>query len=86
MKFTEHPKVVSVYLNKGRKLHTTRSWDFLGLEHNGVTPPNSAWEKARYGEDTIIANLDTGKFFFLVVYLLNFNIYFSLNFKSSVCT
>ncbi|PRQ52436.1 putative tripeptidyl-peptidase II [Rosa chinensis] len=56
----KHPKVISVFLNKGRKLHTTRSWDFLGLEHNGVTPPNSIWEKARYGEDTIIANLDTG--------------------------
>ncbi|KAL6137073.1 hypothetical protein ACLB2K_062368 [Fragaria x ananassa] len=56
----KHPKVVSVFLNKGRKLHTTRSWDFLGLEYNGVTPPNSVWEKARYGEDAIIANLDTG--------------------------
>lgn len=64
LKFTvEHPKVISVFLNKGRKLHTTRSWDFLGLEHSGVTPPNSIWEKARYGEDTIIANLDTGKLF-----------------------
>ncbi|XP_008229767.1 PREDICTED: subtilisin-like protease SBT5.3 isoform X1 [Prunus mume] len=55
-----HPKVVSIFLNQGRKLHTTRSWDFLGLEHDGVTPPNSIWNKARYGEDTIIGNLDTG--------------------------
>ncbi|CAB4305029.1 unnamed protein product [Prunus armeniaca] len=56
----KHPKVVSIFLNQGRKLHTTRSWDFLGLEHDGVTPPNSIWNKARYGEDTIIGNLDTG--------------------------
>ncbi|GAV68428.1 Peptidase_S8 domain-containing protein/PA domain-containing protein/Inhibitor_I9 domain-containing protein [Cephalotus follicularis] len=56
----KHPKVVSVFLNKERKLHTTHSWSFLGLEHNGVTSPNSIWKKARYGEDTIIANFDTG--------------------------
>ncbi|KAL6287130.1 hypothetical protein ACE6H2_011520 [Prunus campanulata] len=56
----KHPKVVSIFLNQGRKLHTTRSWDFLGLEHDGVTPPNSIWKQARYGEDTIIGNLDTG--------------------------
>ncbi|KAF5482663.1 hypothetical protein F2P56_003214 [Juglans regia] len=56
----KHPKVVSIFLNKGRKLHTTRSWDFLGLEHEGVIASNSSWKKARYGEDTIIGNLDTG--------------------------
>ncbi|KAF7816022.1 subtilisin-like protease SBT5.4 [Senna tora] len=54
------PNVVSVFLSRMRKLHTTRSWEFLGLESNGVTLKNSIWEKARYGEDTIIANLDTG--------------------------
>ncbi|GMI69174.1 AUXIN-INDUCED IN ROOT CULTURES 3 [Hibiscus trionum] len=55
-----HPKVVSVFLNKGRKLHTTRSWEFLGLEQNGFVASNSIWNKTRYGEDTIIGNLDTG--------------------------
>ncbi|KAE8685275.1 Subtilisin-like protease SBT5.3 [Hibiscus syriacus] len=55
-----HPKVVSVFLNKGRKLHTTRSWEFLGLEQNGLVPSSSIWNKTRYGEDTIIGNLDTG--------------------------
>ncbi|OMO89602.1 hypothetical protein COLO4_19673 [Corchorus olitorius] len=59
-KIARHPKVVSLFLNKGRKLHTTRSWEFLGLEENGVVPMNSVWNKARYGEDTIIGNLDTG--------------------------
>ncbi|XP_050207211.1 subtilisin-like protease SBT5.3 [Mercurialis annua] len=56
----KHPKVVSVFLNKGKKLHTTHSWSFLGLEQNGVVSSNSLWKKARYGEDVIIGNLDTG--------------------------
>ncbi|KAK9267212.1 hypothetical protein L1049_009632 [Liquidambar formosana] len=56
----KHPKVLSVFPNQGRKLHTTHSWDFMLLEKNGVIHPSSAWKKARFGEDTIIANLDTG--------------------------
>ncbi|KAL5099332.1 hypothetical protein RYX36_003659, partial [Vicia faba] len=56
----EHPNVVSVLLNRGRKLHTTRSWEFMSMEHNGVAPTGSIFRKARYGEDTIIGNLDTG--------------------------
>ncbi|KAJ6980525.1 hypothetical protein NC653_028353 [Populus alba x Populus x berolinensis] len=56
----KHPDVVSVFLNKARKLHTTNSWSFLGLEKDGVVPPSSLWKKARYGEDAIIGNLDTG--------------------------
>ncbi|KAL3848678.1 hypothetical protein ACJIZ3_010560 [Penstemon smallii] len=59
-RISKHPKVVSVFLNQGRKLHTTRSWDFLGLENNGEIRSSSIWKKARFGEDTIIANLDTG--------------------------
>ncbi|XP_045786800.1 subtilisin-like protease SBT5.3 [Trifolium pratense] len=42
------------------QLHTTRSWEFLGLEGNRILPKYSIWEKARYGDDTIIGNLDTG--------------------------
>lgn len=61
MYYIGHPKVVSVFSNKGRKLHTTRSWEFLGLEQNGEVPSDSIWNKARYGEDTIIGNLDTGE-------------------------
>ncbi|KAI6698826.1 hypothetical protein NL676_018945 [Syzygium grande] len=56
----QHPSVVSVFPNKGKKLHTTRSWEFLGLEQNGVISFDSIWKKARFGEDTIIGNLDTG--------------------------
>ncbi|ESQ42366.1 hypothetical protein EUTSA_v10015943mg [Eutrema salsugineum] len=56
----KHPDVVSVFLNKGRKLHTTHSWNFMLLEKNGVVHKSSLWHKAGFGEDTIIANLDTG--------------------------
>jgi len=52
--------VVSVFPNRGRKLQTTRSWQFMRLERDGDVPPWSAWETARYGEDTIIGNLDSG--------------------------
>ncbi|XP_057956786.1 subtilisin-like protease SBT5.4 [Malania oleifera] len=54
------PDVASVFPNNGRKLHTTRSWDFLGLEKDGEVPPLSIWKKARFGEDAIIGNIDTG--------------------------
>ncbi|KAL0306040.1 UNVERIFIED_CONTAM: Subtilisin-like protease SBT5.4 [Sesamum radiatum] len=46
---------------KLRNCTTTHSWDFLMLERQGVIHQSSAWKKARFGEDTIIANLDTGK-------------------------
>ncbi|KAI5321406.1 hypothetical protein L3X38_030477 [Prunus dulcis] len=54
------PNVLSVFPNRGRKLHTTRSWDFLGLEENGEVRPGSIWKKAQFGANTIIGNLDTG--------------------------
>ncbi|RZC45995.1 hypothetical protein C5167_038953 [Papaver somniferum] len=57
----ENPNVFSVFENQGRKLHTTYSWNFLGLESDsGVVLSRSVWKMARYGEDTIIANLDSG--------------------------
>ncbi|XP_062079031.1 subtilisin-like protease SBT5.4 [Humulus lupulus] len=56
----KHPNVLSVFESKPKKLHTTHTWDFLGLERNGVIPKSSIWKKARYGQNTIIGNLDTG--------------------------
>ncbi|XP_057435905.1 subtilisin-like protease Glyma18g48580 [Lotus japonicus] len=56
-RIAKNPKVVSVFVSKEHKLHTTRSWEFLGLRGNGG---NSAWQKGRFGENTIIANIDTG--------------------------
>ncbi|KAF6175830.1 hypothetical protein GIB67_003318, partial [Kingdonia uniflora] len=57
---SKHPDVISIFLNKRNKLHTTRSWEFMALEKNGETLPASIWQKARFGEDVIIGNLDTG--------------------------
>ncbi|KAG8058417.1 hypothetical protein GUJ93_ZPchr0002g25300 [Zizania palustris] len=54
------PGVVSVFPNRGYRLHTTRSWQFLGLAGPGGAPTGGAWRKARFGKDTIIGNLDTG--------------------------
>ncbi|KAJ4747536.1 Subtilisin-like protease [Rhynchospora pubera] len=59
-KIAQHPNVISVFPNRGHKLHTTRSWDFLGLERNGMVPARSIWGKTNYGENVIIGNLDTG--------------------------
>lgn len=70
----EHPKVVSVFLNQGRQLHTTHSWDFMLLEKDGVIHPTSLWKRARFGEDTIIGNLDTGNFSFLSPFSFNSNL------------
>ncbi|KAL9346669.1 hypothetical protein Peur_061522 [Populus x canadensis] len=57
---SNRPEVVSVFPNEVNQLHTTRSWEFLGLERNGHIPADSIWLKARFGEDVIIGNLDTG--------------------------
>ena len=57
----ENPNVVSVFLNKGLRVHTTHSWDFLGLERKiGGVGEASVWKKS-LGEDIIIANMDGGK-------------------------
>ncbi|KAM0833891.1 hypothetical protein ACQ4PT_063982 [Festuca glaucescens] len=58
--FSQHPSVISVFPNRGRKLHTTRSWEFLGMEKDGRVRANSIWAKAKLGEGIIIGNLDTG--------------------------
>lgn len=57
-----HPRVVSVFPNRGHRLHTTRSWEFLGMEEEGGrVKAGSIWAKARFGEGVVIGNLDTGK-------------------------
>ncbi|XP_057420943.1 subtilisin-like protease Glyma18g48580 [Lotus japonicus] len=49
------------FLSKEHKLHTTRSWEFLGLGRNGIgNGGNTAWQKGRFGENTIIGSIDTG--------------------------
>ncbi|PUZ51053.1 hypothetical protein GQ55_6G139700 [Panicum hallii var. hallii] len=56
----EHPDVVTVMESKMLKLHTTRSWDFMDLERDGQILPESIWKHAKFGQDVIIANLDSG--------------------------
>lgn len=46
-------EVLSVFPNQYRKLHTTRSWNFIGL-------PLAAKRKLKSESDTIVALLDTG--------------------------
>ncbi|KAB8111014.1 hypothetical protein EE612_048543 [Oryza sativa] len=60
MEISKHPSVISVFPNRGHRLHTTRSWEFLGMEKDGRIRANSIWAKARFGEGVIIGNLDTG--------------------------
>ncbi|CAI9097782.1 OLC1v1034271C1 [Oldenlandia corymbosa var. corymbosa] len=50
---SQHESVVSVFLSKKLKLHTTRSWDFLGM--NSKIPRMPQVES-----NTIVALLDTG--------------------------
>ncbi|XP_078162318.1 subtilisin-like protease SBT5.3 [Carex rostrata] len=59
-KISKLPGVVSVFPSREYELHTTRSWQFLGLESDENVNSNSLWSKAGYGKDTIIGNLDTG--------------------------
>lgn len=49
--------VVSVFQSKALRLHTTRSWDFLGLSlaQNEVSPM-----QLTYGGDVVVGIFDTG--------------------------
>lgn len=57
---SNHAQVISVFLNKGRNLLTTRSWGFMGLEDYEGIHSSSIWKKARFGQDSIIGNIDSG--------------------------
>ncbi|CAN6251110.1 unnamed protein product [Urochloa humidicola] len=54
------PGVVSVKPNTHYKTHTTRSWDFLGLDYDQSSSSSDLLKKAKYGEDIIVGVLDTG--------------------------
>ncbi|KAH9289612.1 hypothetical protein KI387_033729 [Taxus chinensis] len=61
---SEMDGVISVFPSKRRRIHTTRSWEFLGMadgKHDAEgSSTNSLWKMANYGQDTIIGLLDTG--------------------------
>ncbi|PON37757.1 Subtilase [Parasponia andersonii] len=52
----EFPEVVQVIPNRIHKLHTTRSWDFIGIRHN--SQKNDSTENT--GKGTIIGVIDSG--------------------------
>ncbi|PNT66107.1 hypothetical protein BRADI_3g07280v3 [Brachypodium distachyon] len=55
------PEVVSVFPNRAQQqLHTTRSWQFLGLSGPDGVSRGASWRKAKFGEGIIIGNIDTG--------------------------
>jgi hypothetical protein len=58
---TEMPDVISVTPNRKFTAHTTRSWDFLGVDYN--SKDNALLQKGNYGEDVIIGVLDSGYIF-----------------------
>ncbi|KAK9145831.1 hypothetical protein Sjap_005734 [Stephania japonica] len=53
----EMPGVVQVIANRIHKLHTTRSWDFLGLN---LQPASDLLSASNLGEETIIGVIDSG--------------------------
>lgn len=59
-KYYVHPDtkgVISVFRSKVLKLHTTRSWDFLGLTlYSGEVTPL----QLTYGDDVVVGVFDTG--------------------------
>ncbi|PNT66315.1 subtilisin-like protease SBT3.9 isoform X2 [Brachypodium distachyon] len=54
------PEVISVRPNTYHKAHTTRSWDFLGMDYYKPPQESGLLQKAKYGEDVIIGVVDSG--------------------------
>lgn len=51
--------MVSVKENQIHQMHSSRSWDFLGMDYR---QPNGLLAKAKYGDGTIIGVIDTGNY------------------------
>jgi len=64
--YTGMPEVVAAFESRVNKLHTTHSWNFLGLEISKSSSKSSSgrssslWRKAKYGADVIIGHIDSG--------------------------
>ncbi|XP_038882517.1 subtilisin-like protease SBT5.6 [Benincasa hispida] len=58
-KLSELDEVVSVIESKKYRMHTTRSWEFSGVEEDKPTI-NDLVYRANYGKDVVIGMLDSG--------------------------
>ncbi|KAG8073542.1 hypothetical protein GUJ93_ZPchr0006g46456 [Zizania palustris] len=56
---SEAGEVISVFRSRMLQLHTTRSWDFMGLSLH-TQMEQSAEIQLKYGDDVIVGILDTG--------------------------
>lgn len=56
-------EVVSVIESKEYRMHTTRSWEFSGVQQDNPNL-NDLVSRANYGKDVVIGMLDSGNFFF----------------------
>jgi hypothetical protein len=54
------PEVVTVKPNTFHEEHTTRSWDFLGVDNYQSPQQSGLLQKAKYGEDVIVGVIDSG--------------------------
>lgn len=76
LELTEMEEVVSVWPSHPRKytMHTTRSWEFVGLDE-GRRHPNhykiggDLLSRARYGQQVIVGVLDSGNVFIYNMYI-----------------
>ncbi|EEF43472.1 Cucumisin precursor, putative [Ricinus communis] len=57
VKIAEFPGVIQVIPNRIHKLHTTRSWEFIGLNHHSS---KNLLAQSNMGEGTIIGVIDSG--------------------------
>ncbi|XP_074567008.1 uncharacterized protein LOC141823618 [Curcuma longa] len=55
----ELPEVISIKVSGSVELHTTRSWDYLGLSYD-QDQPSGLLQRGKFGEDIIIGVIDTG--------------------------
>lgn len=60
---------MSVIESKKYMMHTTRSWEFSGVEEDKPTI-NDLVSRANYGKDVVIGMLDSGNFGFGFFFLL----------------
>lgn len=70
-------EVISIFESQVLKLHTTRSWDFMGLilDNTGeVTPVQLA-----YGDDIVVGIFDTGIILILCICIMLKQINFTSN-------